>query len=561
VGGFFFDFEAVLSTQVADDAVGAARMLRRFSGRICGLDDVVAVGAAVEIVEDIIKTCEAAALGAYFSVLLYLHEKEDGTIDLSPKGGGVIISWLREQGYKVDVSDVREKIEIAANNGQKVDRLNIRRIIKENPTKTYTLGIFANAVNGKDWQDGKYSHQLTCKVRADDLRLGSYHSSKIRNVPEALLTTELALVLTYLKTAHCSSISSGPVDLAHADAGAKCAIMETGAFGADGSKPATLRGMTGAAMVLLDDQDVVVAMSERRMTEDGPSAYSKYQPPLVPVVGAPEGFYTAEPLAQNLDELAAVVKTLPKITDLVLTTSLTTGPKTFLADYIDKYRLDLQNVEKTNYELNHAVHYERLAAAEAAVELDDGAAFVLKASADIGKFDTPRNDEERRSALSCVFWRNPPKYYMTDALVDQGSSGLDAAASRGLLFSPVTRVAVDLVVITTESDRYLADTNGRPIKLNIKNEMTMREQNRVVYDEYLAAVIARGPGALADPTLRAQYAVYEYVDKAMPPTIAKKGPTNQQRIKWEAEWEAGKHKEWVVRPRVAAAPIPQSLPY
>ena len=544
MGGFFFDFEAVLSTQVADDAVGAARMLRRFSGRICGLDDVVAVGAAVELVEDIIETCEAAALGAYFSVLLYLHEKEDGTIDLSPEGGGVIISWLREQGYKVDVSDVREKIEIAANNGQKVDRLNMRRIIKENPRKTYTLGIFANAVNGKDWQDGKYSHQLTCKVRADDLRLGSYH--QIRNVPEALLTTELALALTYLKTAHCSFISSGPVDLAHADAGAKCAIMETGAFGADGSKPATLRGMTGAAMVLLDDQDVVVAMSERRMTEDGPSAYSKYQPPLVPVVGAPEGFYTAEPLAPNLVALAAVVKTLPKITDLVMTTSLTTGSGTFLRAYVDKIRFDLRNVEKTDYDLNLAIHDERVAAAEAALLLDSVEKFVVRASSPFGKFEVPQDGEERRSVICCVKVKHLHSSHTADGSVVEGSSDLDAAASHGLSFSKQSQgVDLDIVVITPQYDRYLVDAKGRPTRVITKNYDLMRREHRIVYHGYLAAVIAGGPGALADPTLRARYAVYEEVDMKMPPYLLKESKAKQDK------WKAKKRKEWVVRPRVA----------
>ena len=80
--------------------------------------------------------------------------------------------------------------------------------------------------------------------------------------------------------------------------------------------------MTGRVMLLLDDQDTVVAMSDRRMTPHGASAYFlKHRPPL-PVRGAPEGFYTAEPLAQNLEELAAVVKKLPKITDLVTTTSM-----------------------------------------------------------------------------------------------------------------------------------------------------------------------------------------------------------------------------------------------
>ena len=60
-------------------------------------------------------------------------------------------------------------------------------------------------------------------------------------------------------------------------------------------------------------------------------------------------------------------------------------------------------------------------------------------------------------------------------------------------------------------------------------------------------MIAGGPGALADPTLRARYAVYEEVRVPMPPTIARMGATNQKRIKWEA----AKHKEWVIRPRVA----------
>jgi hypothetical protein len=226
---------------------------------------------------------------------------------------------------------------------------------------------------------------------------------------------------------------------------------------------------------------------------------------------------------------------------------LTTGPGTFYADYKAKIQRDLQNAEKTEQQLNHAIHNERVAAAEAALEVGTVETFVMRALSPFGQFDTPRKDEERRSALCAVFWRNPPKHYATDALVVEGSSGLDAAASRGLSFSPVTRVAVDLVVITTESDRHLVDTNGRPLKLNIENEETMRKQNRVVYDGYLAAVIAGGPRALADPTLRARYAVYEYVDKAMPAYIAKKGATNQVRMKWEA----AKHKEWVIRPRVA----------
>jgi len=47
---------ALISTQVADDAVEAALLLRSLSGRIRDLGAVVAVGAAGELVEDIIKT-------------------------------------------------------------------------------------------------------------------------------------------------------------------------------------------------------------------------------------------------------------------------------------------------------------------------------------------------------------------------------------------------------------------------------------------------------------------------------------------------------------------------
>ena len=311
----------LISTQVADDAVEAERILRNFSGRICGLGDVVAVDVAVELVENIIKTCEAAALGAYFSVLLYLHEKEDGTIDLKPEGGGIIISWLRKQGYKIDVSDVREKIEKAANDGQRDDRLNFARIIREDPKKTYKLVVLANAVSGKGWQDGDYSHCITCEVRSDDLKLGHKLGASVKNVPEALLMTPIPLLFAYLKAAHCSYISGGPVLLDHADAGAVCAITETHAFGGGGGSPWTLSSMTGRVMLLLDDKDTVVAMSDRRMTPHGASAYFlNHQPPL-PVKGAPEGLYTAEPLAQNLVELVAVVKTFPTIESLVMTTS------------------------------------------------------------------------------------------------------------------------------------------------------------------------------------------------------------------------------------------------
>ena len=80
--------------------------------------------------------------------------------------------------------------------------------------------------------------------------------------------------------------------------------------------------MTGAAMVLLDDRDKVVAVSERRMTEHGASAYFKNHESLLPVVGAPSGFYTKPPLAQDLVGLAAVVKTFPSILSLVTTTSM-----------------------------------------------------------------------------------------------------------------------------------------------------------------------------------------------------------------------------------------------
>ena len=227
---------------------------------------------------------------------------------------------------------------------------------------------------------------------------------------------------------------------------------------------------------------------------------------------------------------------------------MTTGKQTFRQDYIDKIRSDKQNVEKTNQELNHAVHYERAAAAAAAIELDVGAAFVVSASAPFGRFDArPRNGEERRSVVCGVKVRNPPNSYFPDALVVEGSSGLDEAASQGLLFfqDNKTKVEVDLVVITPEYDRYLADTNGRPIRLSIKSEVTMREHNRIVYDGYLAAVIAGGPGALADPTLRARYAVYEEVDMKMPPYLLKESKAKQDK------WKAKKRKEWVVRPRVA----------
>jgi hypothetical protein len=309
----------LISTQVAADAVEAALLLRSYSERIRGLGDVVAADVAGELLEDVIKTCEAAALGAYFSVIDYLHSKADGTIDIGRDDGGVIISWLRKQGYKVDVSDVREKIEKAANDGQGGDRVSMMRIVKENPRKTYTLAIFANAVSGKGWQDGDYSHSIRCEICADDLRLGTHN--RIRNVPEALLTTELALLFPFLKASHCSSISGGPVRLDHADAGAVCAIREVCALGGGGSSPWTLSSMTGRVMVLLDDQGTVVAMSDRRMTPHGASAYFlNHQPPL-PVEGAPPGLYKKRPMAQSLVELAAVVRALPTITDLVLTTS------------------------------------------------------------------------------------------------------------------------------------------------------------------------------------------------------------------------------------------------
>jgi hypothetical protein len=572
VGGFFFDFEAVLSTQVAADAVEAALLLRSLSGRICGLGDVVATDVAVELVEDIIKTCEAAALGAYFSVLLYLHEKEDGTIDLTPEGGGVIISWLREQGYKVDVSDVRAKIEIAANSGQGDDRVGMVRIIKQNPTKKYRMAFFVNSLNGKDWKDGKYSSAFTFQICAADFRLGNCRS--VRLASEALLLTEPALAFAWLKAENCSSISGEPVDLDHADAGAVCAMREMTALGGGRSSPWTLSSMTARALVLLDDQDKVVAVSERRMTEDGPSAYSKYHPPLVPVEGAPEGFYK-EPIAKDLVELAAIVKALPTIESLVMTTStavyksifaapsywtlkrahwythrsLTTGAGTFLKDYGDKIRRDLQNADATDQQLNHAIHGDRVAAAEAALMLDSVDKFVVGASSPFGEFDTPRNDEERRSVVCGIVWKNPPTGsggYFADGLVIEGSSGLDAAANHGLVFSSKLQlVNLDLVSITPEYDRYLADTNGRPIRLNIKNEETMRKQNRVVYDGYLAAVIAGGPHALADPILRARYAVYEEVDKSMPAYLAQKSQ------KARDAWKAKKYKEWVVRQRVA----------
>ena len=186
---------------------------------------------------------------------------------------------------------------------------------------TYKLVVLANAVSGKGWQDGDYSHCIRCEVRADDLKLGHKLGASVKNVPEDLLTTPIALLFAYLKAAHCSAISGGPVRLDHADAGAVCAIRETHAFGGGGGSPWTLSSMTGRVMLLLDDQDTVVAMSDRRMTPHGASAYFlKHRPPL-PVRGAPEGFYTAEPLAQNLVELAAVVKTFPTIESLVMTTS------------------------------------------------------------------------------------------------------------------------------------------------------------------------------------------------------------------------------------------------
>lgn len=229
---------------------------------------------------------------------------------------------------------------------------------------------------------------------------------------------------------------------------------------------------------------------------------------------------------------------------------MTTGPKTFLADYIDKIRLDLQNVEKTDYELNLAVHNERVAAAEAALELDEGAAFVVSASSPFGQFEVPQAGEERRSVVCGVPWRNPPTQYMSDGLVVEGSSGLDAAASLGLLYSPkLKRVRVDLVVVVPEFDQYLVDQTGRPYKLqtvmNVQDNLTMRQEQRIVYDGYLAAVIAGGPGALADPTLRARYAVYEEVDKAMPASYARK--SQKERDAWRAKG----YKDWVVRPRVA----------
>lgn len=540
----------MISTQVADDAVEAARILRSFSGSICGLGDVVAGDVAVELVENIIKTCEAAASSAYLSVIDYLHSKADGTIDLKQWDGGVIIDWLREQGYNIDVSDVREKIEIAANDGQRVDRLNFARIIKENPEKKYKLVVLANAVSGKGWKDGDYSHCISCEVRADDLRLGKCNS--VRAASEALLTTPIALLFAYVKASHCSSISGGPVRLDHADAGAVCAITETRAFGGGGGSPWTLSSMTGRVMLLLDDQDTVVAMSDRRMTPHGASAYFlKHRPPL-PVRDDSEGVYTAEPLAQNLVELVAVVKTFPTIESLVLNTSLTTGAGTFLEDYKAKIRLDLQNVDATEQELNHAVHNERVAAAEAALELDTVAKFVVKASAPIGVFDVPQENEARRSVLCSVWWQNPSKFYFPDGLVVEGSSGLDAAASHGLSFSPVLKVfPVDLVVVVPEYDQYLVGRNERegrnerPIRLNFKNELTMREQNRVVYDGYLAAVIAGGPRALQDPGLRARYAVYAHVKKAMPPSMACRSEAEREA------WKAKEFKEWVVRPRVA----------
>lgn len=288
------------------------------------------------------------------------------------------------------------------------------------------------------------------------------------------------------------------------------------------------------------------------MTEHGASAYFKHHPSLLPVVGAPPGFYTAEPLAQNRVELAAYVLKLPTIDDLVKDTSLTTGAGTFFEDYKAKIRRDKQNVEKTDYDLNLAIHGERVAAAQAALEVRTEAKFAVKASAPFGQFDTPRKDEERRSVVGCVVVRNPLTGYFADALVVEGSSGLDDAASHGLLFSEKRRVAVDLVIIPPDFDPYLTDPTiydrhpktGRPNYLNVKKEDLMRLEHRIVYDGYLAAVIAGGPGALTDPALRARYAVYEQVKRAEPARLAR-------RPKEREEWLAKEYKDWVVRPRVA----------
>jgi hypothetical protein len=310
---------ALISTQVEDDAVEAALLLRSLSGRIRDLGAVVAVGSAGELVEDIIKTCEAAASGAYMSVLLYLHSESDGTIDVTHEGGGgVITRWSREQGYNIDVSDVREKIEIAANNCQGDDRVGMVRIIKENPKKTYTMAFFANSLSGQDWNDGTYSSKFSFRVCAADLRI--LRRGSVREVSEASLLTQPALAMAWLKAKNCSIVSGGPVNLDEADAGAVCAMQEVSSLRGGGSSAWTLKSMVQVAMVLLDDEGRVVATSERRMTEHGASAYSKHHPPLVPVEGAPEGFYK-EPIAKDLVELAAIVKALPTIERLVMTTS------------------------------------------------------------------------------------------------------------------------------------------------------------------------------------------------------------------------------------------------